>query len=249
MEELSIMYQQGGNDGWDYEEAHRVDWQLASEILNKIHAEANVLDVGCWDGRFFSLLQKNWQPFGVEISPSASEIAANRGVTMLGSTMDNLSGGHVFDAVTAFDVFEHVHNPSHLLDQIMAVLKPGGMAIIGTGDTQARTWRLMGSRYWYCTNSEHISFIGRDWCRWYAQTRKVELRQVLRYSHASNRNFKTKVKQSTLNLAYRFAPGLTRMLRRRGFGGSHTARNDAFSDAPPNWMTAQDHLMAIFVKS
>lgn len=248
VEELSVLYKQGGNEKWDYEQARRTDWQLAAATLNKIERNADVLDVGCWDGRFFSLLNDNWSPFGVEISPSASAIAVDRGVAMLGATMDDLTEDRVFDAVTAFDVIEHVHQPARLLDQIMSVTKRGGQVLVGTGDTQAASWRLMGSRYWYCTNPEHIGFIGRDWCRWYAQSRQVELRDLLRYSHAPVRNAKIRLKQASLNLVYRFVPSLTRTLRRLGFGGSHTARHAAWSDAPPNWMASRDHLMAIFVK-
>jgi SAM-dependent methyltransferase len=249
VDELAVRYQQGRNEKWDYDRSARVDWALAAARLNAIDAPARVLDIGCWDGAFLSLLRSNWEAHGVEIHPDAARTAENRGVRMIGTTLERIEGyADSFDAVTAFDVIEHVHNPAKLADDMVKLAKPGGLIIIGTGNTQALTWRLMGSRYWYCTNVEHISFIGERWCQWYAANRSLRLDRIIAYSHAVARSPLRSAKQAALNLTYRFVPGLMRRLRKSGFGGINASEHAAWSDAPPNWATARDHILAIFRK-
>lgn len=250
VEELAVLYRQGRNEKWDYDRSVRTDWKLAANILGNRDQPARVLDVGCWDGLFFSCLGDGWEPTGVEINPEAAASATKRGVKIIGATLDDVIGYEdKFDAVTAFDVVEHMHNPADLLDRMAALVRTGGMMVVGTGNTQSSSWRLMGSRYWYCTNPEHISFIGLDWCQWYSRGRNLQLEEPIRYSHTPSRTTANVIKQTTLNLTYRFVPSLIRRLRKAGVGGTHASRHEAWSDAPPNWMTAKDHLLAVFVKS
>jgi SAM-dependent methyltransferase len=249
VEELAVLYQQGRNEKWDYDSAARVDWRLGADLLNQASTPSRALDIGCWDGAFLALLGSNWERFGVEIHPQAAKSAEDRGTRMIGQSLEQIVGHEdFFDAVTAFDVIEHVHNPAKLADDMIRLAKPGGRVIIGTGNTEAPTWRLMGSRYWYCTNPEHISFIGQSWCKWFARERHVELERLAAYSHALARSPARIAKQTAFNLAYRVAPGVIRWLRRSGFGGIDAASHEAWGDVPPNWATARDHLLAVFRK-
>ncbi len=89
-----------------------------------------ILDVGCGDGEFSSLLVKNNNEiFGVDISDTAVKIAQSRGIR---AEYCDINGGlpfedNLFDIVLLFDVLEHIFDPSFILRQTQRVLKPGGV--------------------------------------------------------------------------------------------------------------------------
>ena len=136
--------------------------------MQQLCPEGRVLDVGCFDGGFFDHVGPGVDRYGVEIHDVAAANATDkRGVQIVAASYTELAGlGASFDAVVSFDVIEHVHEPREFLTALAAVVRPGGSVIVGTGNADAPTWRLMGSRYWYSWYPEHISFVSP---RWFAQ--------------------------------------------------------------------------------
>jgi len=244
---LQRLYQAGSPDAWQYSAGQRRDWQLARGWVERVATGETILDLGCFDGAFLSLFDAAWQRYGIEMNPAAAEKARARGINIVGDDVVQLKDVTLrFDAVVAFDVIEHVLDPRRLLRAMAAVAKPGGLIIIGTGNTAAPSWRLMGSRYWYCAIPEHLSFINPSWCRQAAADLHLELVQVDRYSHASGKSVVTRARALVKNMLYRLVPSLFRLLRSRGFGRLDARRQPAWAMVPPEWMAARDHLLAVF---
>ena len=91
-----------------------------------------ILDVGCGDGNFFVLLKevcKAKEVYGIEISEKGAELARKRGVKcyQLDVDEDNYS-----NAVTAFELTEHLFDPDHFLEEVYRVLKPEGIFVLST---------------------------------------------------------------------------------------------------------------------
>jgi SAM-dependent methyltransferase len=121
-----------------------------------------VLDVGCFNGALLHFLGDDRRLYGVEPSHHAARLAAARGVRILGPTVQEIPAGtEPFDAVLAIDVIEHVGDPRTLVAQLASLLRPGGVLVLLTGNTDSWAWRLQGSRYWYCSLPEHVSFFNR----------------------------------------------------------------------------------------
>ncbi len=101
------------------------------------HARTNpgaYCDVGCGPGGLLKIAQtRGWNAVGVEISSWAVREGRNNGLTIIeGSLLNaNLPSDH-FDAVTMFDVLEHLTHPREYLNEIHRVLKPGGILIVET---------------------------------------------------------------------------------------------------------------------
>ena len=99
---------------------------------------ASVLDIGCGGGLFLSLLNKQGAKVtGIELSDSRAQYAKTRhGLEIQKRPIEsdfwrNDRAGQ-FDAVTLWDVIEHVNYPFQTLQSAADVLKPGGFLLIDT---------------------------------------------------------------------------------------------------------------------
>ena len=120
---------------------------------------ARILDIGCGGGLFLSLLKaQGAQVTGIELSDSRACYAQTKHgleiykIPIESGFWQRERAGH-FDAVTLWDVIEHVNYPFQTLQCAANVLKPGGSLLI---DTPCRdslyhrfgelTYRLTGGR-------------------------------------------------------------------------------------------------------
>ncbi len=85
---------------------------------------------------------------GIDINPHAVQTASRRGLDVrLGDLSDLEFPAKSFDAVTIWEVIEHLTNPKRTIEEIRHLLRPGGYLFLSTpnGDSlQARFWR----KYW-----------------------------------------------------------------------------------------------------
>jgi SAM-dependent methyltransferase len=106
-----------------------------------------ILDVGCATGLFLhEMALAGWQTTGVELTTPAADYARTRfGLDVFNGTLADLPAAPgSFDAVTFFDVLEHVFSPSAELARAAAVLKPGGMVAINVPNWHSFDRRLFG---------------------------------------------------------------------------------------------------------
>jgi 2-polyprenyl-3-methyl-5-hydroxy-6-metoxy-1,4-benzoquinol methylase len=233
---------------WEELDGERNDWNQIIPLLSTIPADGAILDVGCFAGSFLERLNSGYRRFGIEINREAARLAAERAITIIGHDYSICrENPEQFDAVVAIDVIEHVSDPLEFLATLLAAVRPGGILIISTGNTAALAWRLMKSRYWYCTVGEHVSFINPEWCAWAARRLGIDIDQILTFSHF-NRRRKQAIQEAAINLLYRFLPGLLTRLRRGGLGGIDLDRYPELADHPPFWFSARDHLAIRFRK-
>ncbi len=239
----------GSLEAWNYEPGSRVDWEIALKEASSVQ-EGSVLDIGCFDGAFLDRISSRWQKYGIEPHPQAAERASERGIRILAETFDELDSAAApdFDLITAFDLVEHLPDPAHLVSFASRSLRPDGRLIIGTGDTDARTWRLMGAQYWYCAIPEHLSFINESWVQKTAASHGMHVTRLERYSHQADAGLGHRLHELAANLTHRISPRITGMLRSAGFGGLDVSSDQILKQFPPQWMSATDHLLAVLQK-
>ena len=121
--------------------------------------DAQVLDIGCGGGLFLALLQREGaEGVGIELSDSRAHYAATKhGLEVhkrpIESDFWQTGYAQSFDAVTLWDVIEHVNYPLQTLRGAANVLKKGGLLLIDTPcrdcfyhQAGALTYRLSGGR-------------------------------------------------------------------------------------------------------
>lgn len=109
-----------------------------------------LLDVGCAAGAFLvAMRERGWQVQGVEVSEDAARVARERhGLDVFTGVLEEAAFPDAcFDAVTMWDVLEHVHNPLATLCEIRRVLKPGGVLVVRVPNLASWDARLFGT-YW-----------------------------------------------------------------------------------------------------
>ncbi len=245
-EQLDTLYTQGSEVNWPATVDSRRDWRIARDWIQKrVPNDSRILDVGCFDGGFLERLVSSHRCFGIEIHPAARHRAEQNGIDVIGSDFSAIAG--TFDCITAFDVIEHVERPTSFLSDCLAAVKTDGWVVISTGNLDAFTFRLMASRYWYCTIAEHISFVSPTWFSGLAGTLDFRIIQQTTFAH-SNTSQLGRIREAANNLLYRFGGPAFRTLRNLGMGGKDVSTNPELADHPPVWGSARDHFMVVLQK-
>lgn len=180
--ELLQSYGNLSDDLWEYS-ADRPDFNLTADIIHRSKYPGSVLDIGCYRGDFLLQISDKYQKYGVEISKKARQIAIQRGITLIGSSIDSIEiDKPMFDIITLMDVIEHLPNPMESLQKLVKLLSPGGMIILSTGDTSALPWYFMRCDYWYYYY-EHVTFFNPKWFKWAAKKLNLNVVDIKSFSH------------------------------------------------------------------
>jgi 2-polyprenyl-3-methyl-5-hydroxy-6-metoxy-1,4-benzoquinol methylase len=110
-----------------------------------------VLDVGSGYGFFLEALERaGYQPYGLEVSPHANEMARSRtSATLLTQSAEEpfRLPADTFHAVTLLDVIEHLADYPATLAECRRVLAPGGRLFVLTLNAHSVARPLLG-RHW-----------------------------------------------------------------------------------------------------
>lgn len=242
-EKLDALYIQGSYNTRSAPSGIRNDLQIAHAWISKnLPQGSSILDIGCFDGTFLKPLVHIYRCYGIEIHPIARCRAQEKGVAIMGADFSVIPGS--FDLITALDVIEHTESPRRFLLDCLSALRPEGFLIISTGNLDAFTFRLMGSRYYYCTPPEHISFISPVWFRRIVGEMGCQVVMETTFIHG-NTALHYRVRQALLNFLYRFYAPAFRSLRKLGLGGKNVKLRPELVDHPPSWLSARDHFLVV----
>ena len=120
----------------------------------------HLLDIGANIGIFVREAMARFDAVGIE--PSAAMVRwakQNLGAAVqVGSVFDEMPAfvGR-FDAVTMFDVIEHLDDPTTAVQQCSRYLLPGGRLFITTPDISSLVARLLGRAWYYLDVDQHVS--------------------------------------------------------------------------------------------
>jgi len=246
--ELNKLYRLGNLKNWSSNASHRRDWYLIRNWLVLQEGIERILDIGCFDGRFLEYLGKDYCWLGIEIHNEAASSAESKGVELVGRNFENMPVlSPLADLVVAVDVLEHSSDPKSFLKAAASCVRPGGYIVISTGNTDALSWRLMGSKYWYCHIPEHFSFINPTWARYVAPKLDLQIEEFKVFSHSEGKvDFKRKLFETIGNLLLLICPKMFAMIRKFGFGGINYRLYPELALAPPCWVTSMDHMIIVF---
>lgn len=101
-------------------------------VMEEYIKAGSLLDIGCGNCGFLELARKNrWSCTGIEFNLKALEIAKVKGLDVVNY---DINAPHFdnkeFDAVTLWEVLEHVSRPRAMIRRVNQLLRPGGLIFI-----------------------------------------------------------------------------------------------------------------------
>jgi SAM-dependent methyltransferase len=103
---------------------------LDSEIAPRVPRGARVLDVGCGAGDFLiAAKERGLRPTGIDVSEDSAGLCRQRGLEAVAGDFLTEDFGTEFDAVTMWDVIEHLRDPGAFFERSHGVLREDGLFI------------------------------------------------------------------------------------------------------------------------
>jgi len=120
-------------------------------FVTRVKNEGRLLDIGCATGQFLRGMQRypDFELVGVEIDHDAAHIAQSQyGLNVFNGRLEEAGfpDAH-FDAVTLWDVLEHLPDPSASLMEIHRILKPDGILVLRVPNAGSWDARIFG-KFW-----------------------------------------------------------------------------------------------------
>ena len=126
---------------------------------------ARVLDFGCATGEFLMAANEVYEVWGADVSAYAIAQVSDA-IPELSNRLELASPEGrlpterlpVFDAISAWDVLEHLTDPMLVLRELAGRLRQNGILLVSTPDIGALSARLLGTRWPFMTPPEHLNF-------------------------------------------------------------------------------------------
>lgn len=108
-----------------------------------------LLDVGCGTGDFLAMMRghPDWHVRGLEpVEAAATRAQAKYGLAVDLTPLESMSyPSESFDAITLWDVLEHLPEPVASLQRLAGALRPGGVVVVAVPSRDSLDARIFGS--------------------------------------------------------------------------------------------------------
>lgn len=161
--------------------------------LKKYKRTGKLLDVGCSLGLFLDLARKDgWEIRGIEPSKWCVEEGKklfnfSREISP-GTCRDLDKWDEKFDAVTLWDVLEHLEDPLQALKNCRKLLKEDGILAFSTVDIGSLYAKILGRR-WPWLMRMHIYYFDKKTIKKYLEKAGLKLLKIKTYKHTVSYNY------------------------------------------------------------
>ena len=119
----------------------------------------NLLDLGCGRGLFLSVMQRcGYRAWGTEIDAASARASHQRSgaEVRVGPVIGCHFDAGQFDVITAWQVFEHLHDPDVVLRECHRILRPGGALIMSMPNIDSWQARWAGASWFHLDVPRHL---------------------------------------------------------------------------------------------
>ncbi len=133
---------------------------MARYAAPRAGAAPRYLDVGCSTGFVVEAARRRgWQATGIDLNPSAVEFGRSRGLDLRVADLEQVaSDAGVYDAISLFDVLEHLPAPRAVVERCRALLSPCGILFLYVPNYDSASRLLMGSEAHFIWPTHHLNY-------------------------------------------------------------------------------------------
>jgi len=133
-------------------------------------SEGTFLDIGCNKGWLLEAAAKSgFEPYGIEIAREQirpflntyPKMKANIRIGPFPAASARFADGK-FDAITAIDAIEHFWDPRESFEELWRILKPGGLVVAQTPDTESESAEREGPTWHEMKPMEHMHLFNAE---------------------------------------------------------------------------------------
>jgi 2-polyprenyl-3-methyl-5-hydroxy-6-metoxy-1,4-benzoquinol methylase len=149
-EEKYVFYSEKKNNNQNKYSLIKPLWRLIIRIIYGKNAwliknknKQTLLDIGCASGDYLKQMENTgWEVTGVEPSKKATLNAKKLGLMVINSTFEKAKIKKKFDLITLRYVIEHFKNPIQALKKANKMIKPNGVIILSTPNTDSVEFKI-----------------------------------------------------------------------------------------------------------
>ncbi len=128
------------------------------KAIEAVAPKGNLLDIGCSAGNFLDIaLTSGWSTYGVELNEKEAAYASEKGHRVYNRLLESVTFPEPMDAVTLWDVFEHLKDGYHYLQQIKNLLSPNGVIFLQIPSADSLAAKMLQEKCNMFDGIEHVN--------------------------------------------------------------------------------------------
>lgn len=136
-------------------------------IIKRRVPSGRLLDIGCAEGALLKWAERHgYETYGLDISEFAIRQVARRELIETKLLVGDINAlpfkNSCFNAITCFDVLEHIKEPLVALRELSRVLKEGGLFVASTPNIASQGLKWKGANWFGYRDRTHISLFSSD---------------------------------------------------------------------------------------
>lgn len=139
------------------------------DSIEKICSSGKLLDIGCSSGVFLDVAKKrNWETCGIELNVREFNMAKKKHAVH-NDLMENIQFDIKFDAITLWDVFEHIKAGEFYLNTMKQLLSKKGVIFLQIPSSDALAAKVLQEKCNMFDGLEHVNLYGVNTIKLLAQ--------------------------------------------------------------------------------
>ena len=157
---------------------YRIIYQKGLDAITRTRSSGQLLDVGCSSGTFLDLARTaGWQTSGTDLNKAEVKVAISKGHKIY-PTVESIDSGQKFDAISLWDVFEHIKDGHRFLTLLKHILAPGGVIFMQIPSAGSLAARIMHDLCKMFDGLEHVNLYSPSTIKKVTEANGFELKSI-----------------------------------------------------------------------
>ncbi|MCK5349055.1 MAG: class I SAM-dependent methyltransferase, partial [Desulfobacula sp.] len=145
-------------------------YQLGLDTIETKNLQGSILDLGCSSGTFLDLAKnRNWETNGIELNVQEFNMAQKKNHHVYNDLLENIKFEKKFDAITLWDVFEHIKNGGFYLNMMKDLLAKSGVIFMQIPSSDSLAAKVLQEKCNMFDGLEHVNLYGVSTIKWLAE--------------------------------------------------------------------------------